>query len=262
MTRDASSFDPGTGRLSVTGAHLGAIARLASDAGEPEGATVEELRGGGIVVGDALHPRLVRFARCVALPSARLTAEYSGARIWAIDAWLDDDLAVLWRRPAASDGAGDAVVAPRGMIGLKLAQLIELGPRPRVKVDDPLEVDEGLVEALLGADEAWRGAAIESMLLEGDEVLPEWLEVLTDLSGQPKRRWRMGAWWNSTEESPEARSLEVVEADPGSFLLTRRRDPDRRYRRLRLDPLTSTQIWRLLCALVPTREQIDRPLDD
>ena len=255
-------FDPDRGRLSVTRRTLSAVARLASGPIESEVERMDELRAAGIVVDDALHPRLEPLGRCIASPFVRLVAEHSGARTWGVDAWLDDRLAALWRRPGVAEGAGDVVVVPRGMTGLNLARLLELGPRRRVKVDGPLELDEGLVEALLSSDEPWTAAALESMLLEDDEVLPEWLEVLTDLSSHPKRRWRVGSWWNSAEESPAARSLEVVETDAGSFLLTRRRDPDRRYRRMRMDPLSSTQIWRLLCALVPSPEQIDRPLTD
>lgn len=261
MTGDASRFDAANGRLAVTRDALDAIAALASGT-ELDPERLAELRAVGIVVDDELHPRLEALGRCVASPSVRLAAESAAERPWTMDAWLDERLAVMVRRSQTSGETGHVAVVPRGMVALNLARSVDLGPRERVKVDGPLELDEGLVEAVLCSDTAWSATAIESSLREGDEILPGWAEVLAKLSAQPTRRWRMGAWWNSPEESPAARLLEVVEADAGSFLLTRRRDPNRRYPRMRMDPLTSTQIWRLLCALVPAREQIDRPLGD
>lgn len=256
----ASRFDPHNGSLRLTRAAVRGIAAVASGT-EPDEATHSELAAAGIVADGELHPRLVPLARCIGAPSVRLVVESAMLAPWALDAWIDESIAVLLRRRSDIGGASDAVAVPRRMVALNLARLVELGPRERVKVGGPVDLDEGSVEALLGSADEWTRTAIESMLVE-DEILPEWLEVLSALSGQPKRRWRMGAWWNSAEESPAAKLLEIVEADVGSFLLTRHREPGRPYRRSRLHPLTSTQIWRLLCALVPAPDQVERPLTD
>lgn len=259
----ASRFDAHNGALRLSTAALQAMAHLASDAQEADPTALDELRSGGILVDGALHPRLVPLARCVAVPLVRLTVHHAGAPGWSVEGWIDHKIAVLLRVSGVDpDGVADVVAVPSGMVPLNLAKVVDLGPRERVKVDGPVTFDEGLFEALMGSDDSWGPDAIEALLDEGDEVLPQWVEVLAALSNRPSRRWRMGAWWNSAAESPAARLLEVVESDIGSFLLTHRRDPDRRYRQVRLHPLTATQIWRLLCAFVPPAEQVDRPLSD
>ena len=255
-------FDPQNGTLRLTPIAARALAAVTSEAAEIDDAALQELNRAGIVVDGVVHPRLVAVGRCLAEPSARLRVDHAQPSPWTIDAWLDDKIAVLLRPVRGRTASADVVAVPRGMVALNLARSVGLGPRQRVKVDQPVELDEGLMEALLGSGEGWSHAAIESMLAADDEVLPEWLEVLGRLSHEPKRRWRMGAWWNSAEESPAARLLEVVEADLGSFLVTHRRDPERRYRRVRLHPLTSSRLWRLLCGLVPSQEEVDRPLVD
>lgn len=254
-------FDPRTGWLRLTPDAVRAVAQLASTGADPEPSIVEELRAGGLVVDGGLHERLVPLGRCFASPLTRVALEQLAPAGSRVDGWIDDKIAVLLRSTGdAGQGGGEVVAIPRGMIALNLARLVELGPRSRVKVGASVEIDDGLLEALLSPGEGWTPEAIESMCRREDGILPEWLEILADLSNTPKRRWRVGAWWNSTEESPAARLLEVVEGEVGSFLLTHRREPGYRYRRVRLHPLSSTQMWRLLCALVPAPEQVETPL--
>ena len=257
-------FDPQTGVLRLSRNAVEVISRLISDADQLDPVVLDELRAGGIVdKGGRLHERLLPVAKCLSTPSVGLRLDCAGAHPWSVDGWIDPRAAVLLRASAAeAQAAADVAFVPKAMVPLNLARLLELGPRERVKVDGPVELDEGMFEALLGSGEAWAPDVIEALSEDGDEVLPEWLEVLTGLSKGPKRRWRVGAWWNSAEESPAARLLEVVEGDVGSFLLTHHRREDRRYRRVRLHPLSATQIWRLLCALVPSIEEVERPLTD
>ena len=256
----ASSFEPQEGRLQMTFPALAALpALLQQDLSSLDPPLAHELSDGGIVAEGALHPQLVPLARCVAAPDVRLRLERTSDPSFHTDGWLDDRLAVLFRVQAGA-AAGDVVAIPRGMVPYRLARLLELGPRPRPKVVDPVELDEGLVETLLAAGAGFTGSQIATLLGRDDEVIPEWMTILVTLSESRVSRWRVGAWWNTKEESPVARSLEVAESEAGSFLIVRRRRKGRRSRRAELYPLTSTQIWRLLCALVPSSAEVSEPL--
>lgn len=256
----SSWFDPERGSLVLSRHALQALARVGSDASpelDPE--VRRELAEGGILKSGHLHDRLVPLASCLSRPLARLRFERVARQASQVEGWMDERLAVLLHLPAGAV-EGDVVAVPRGMVAFRLARLIELGPRPRVKVSEPVEVDEALLETLLIGGDPLTAAAVGSLLGADDEVIPEWLSVLAELARGPNDRWRVGVWWNSPEESPSGRWLEVVEGGVGSFLVTRHRRDDRRYRRVRLYPLTSTQIWRLLCALLPSDEEIVGPL--
>ena len=254
-------FDPASGDLRLDGRCLDRIARLAAgyDVASDD---LKDLERAGIAPSGVLDPRLVPLGRCLASPGVRLRVDHDGASSWHIEGWLDDKLTVLLRSAAGDEpsGPGDVVAVPRSMTAFRLAHVLKLGPRPRVKVTEPVEIDDGLLEALLVPGEGWTLAAIESLLPEGDEILPEWLEILGALADRPCARWRAGVWWNARDESPAARLLEVIESDAGSFLITRSRRPDRPFRRARLHPLTATHIWRLLCALLPPADAVDEPL--
>lgn len=258
---NGTRFDPHNGSLRLTPSAARGLADLVAEGGSVDDRVLDELRAGGLVVDGELHPRLVPVAACLATPLARLRVDHAVPTRWVADGWVDGTIAVLMRSSADASVA-DVIAVPRGMVALNLARAVRLGPRERVKVDEPAELDEALLEAILGSADGWSVGAIEPLLGRDDEIVPEWLEALSRLSNEPKRRWRMGTWWNSPEESPAARLMEVVESDSGSFLVTHRREPERRYRRARLHPLTSTQLWRLLCGLVPRAEEVDRPLVD
>lgn len=253
-------FDARSGMLRLDRSCLIGVAQLAAgDHVEPS--ILDRLERGGVTISGTLAPRLVPLSRCLSRPLARVQLDHGGRSDWRIEGWSDERITVLLRSElSGAPEAGDIVVVPRAMTAFRLAHALKLGPRPRVKPSDPLEIDDGLLEALLVEGGGWTTGAIESLLDEGDQVLPEWLEVLTRLAGRPHSRWRAGAWWNSSDEKPAARLLEAVESGVGSFLVIRRREPDRPFRRARLYPLTATHIWRLLCALLPPVDAIAEPL--
>lgn len=256
----SSSFDPERGSLVLSRSALQALAQLGLDASaELDVAVRREVVAGGILIDEQLHERLAPIAACLSRPLARLRLERVSQQPTQVEGWIDERLAVLLHLPSGAV-EGDVVAVPRGMAGFRLARLIELGPRPHVKVSEPVEMDEALLDMLLIGGAPLTAGRLVSLLSDGDEVIPEWLSLLAELSRRPVVRWRVGAWWNSSEESPRARWLEVVEAEAGSFLVTRHRRGDRRYRRIRLYPLTSTQIWCLLSALLPPGEEITGPL--
>ncbi len=256
----SSRFDPQDGRLTLSLAGLGALPALVSgDASSLDATLRHDLERGGILSDGTLHHRLVSLGRCIAAAAVRVSLDRVSGGAFHLEGWVDDRLAVLMRT-APEATVGDVIAIPRGMLPFRLAALVELGPRRRVKVTEPVEIDEALLEAVLAAGAGLTAVQIASLLHKHDDVIPEWLSLLAELSRHPVIRWRVGAWWNSPDESPSARWLEVVETDAGSLLVTRHRREDRRYRRVRLYPLTSTQIWRLLCALLPAPEEVAGPL--
>lgn len=252
-------FDIGSGRLRLDRTCLIGVARLASGE-EADPSVLERLERGGVTTGGTLDARLVALGACLARPLARLQVDHGGRSEWRIEGWADERVTVLLRSELSGPELHDVVVVPRSMTAFRLAHALKLGPRPRVKATESLEIDDGLLEALLVEGDGWSADAIESLLDPNDEVLPEWLEVLARLSGRPHARLRAGVWWNSSEESPAARLLEIVESEAGSFLITRRREEGRPFRRARLYPLTATRIWRLLCALLPPVDAVAEPL--
>lgn len=256
-----SRFDPDTGHLALTPPALSALATAATDGLEGVGTELlDELQAGSLLVGEGIHPRLVALARCVARSHARLVLDQYTTN-FQMQGWVDDRIAVLARASVARPlEAAEVVVVPRGMVPLRLAKLIGLGPRQRVKVSEPAELDQGLLETLLVGEEGLSAPQIQSLSGETDELIPEWLDVLAALSSGASTRWQAGTWWNSPEESPRARSLEVVEGAVGSFLVTHSRRPDSPFRRATLRPLTGTALWRLLCGLVPGEDDVAEPL--
>lgn len=256
-----SSFEPDSGGLALSPVGFRALVKLARTGSEMLDADeLEELRLGSILLDEAVHPQLVPMADCLARPHVRVVMDQS-SNTSQVQGWLDERIAVLARTNLTAPMApAEVVVLPRAMLAFRLAKLLRLGPRPRTKVSDPVELDEALLETFLAAGEPLNATQIQSLLGPVDEVIPEWLDVLGVLSTSSTTRWRVGAWWNSAEESPTARSLEVVEGEVGSFLVTHVPKPGSAFRRVVLHPLTATTIWRLLCRLVPGEDEVAAPL--
>src|SRR5688500_16261518 len=169
------SFDIEGWRLRMTTRGMGAMARLAAnDLSSIEPDLVSELEAGGVVSEGALHPRLMPLSRCVACPGVRVRLELVSGPVSTTDGWLDDRLAVLLRMSPA-ETSGEAVAVPRGMVPFRLARLVGLGRRSHTKVSDPVEIDEGLMEALLAPGQGLAPSQIGALLEPADEVIPEWL---------------------------------------------------------------------------------------
>jgi hypothetical protein len=235
------------------------LAAAADDVGVLSDEARSELASGGLLDGEQLHPRLVSVARAIAQPSIRLHLEHTSSGS-SCEGWFTESLAVLITRDRVDDPVGTVSGLPRGLVPAALARIVRLGPRRRPKVTDPIEIDAGLVEALLSSGGAFTASQIEGLIDPSEELVAAWLEVLARMSEEVRARWRLGVWWNSPSERPTARLIEVVDTDGGPFLLTRRPRSSRGARRYELRPATSTQLWRLLCALLPLAEEVPEPL--
>lgn len=252
-------FDPVGGTLRLTRAALADMCALhAGD--EVSGST--DLRSAGLLEGERVHPRLIPVVETAATPLVRLVLDVSGQSRSPIhcQGWVGEDHTLLLVAGSGREQIFEATFLSRSLLTSQLARFVGLGPRPRGKVADPVETDLGLLEAVLGGSESLTPSQLEMLIDPSDELVPAWVEVLALLSGDHRARWRVGVWWNSAEESPAARSLEIIDSDVGLFLVTHVAPGPRRFARVRVRPVTPTQLWRLLCALVPRPEEVAEPL--
>ncbi len=252
-------FDPVGGSLRLSRETLARMrdVHAGHEISEEAGAA---LRAAALLQGTVLHPRLVAVVETAARPLARLSLDVSRKTPLHCDGWVGQRFALLLTAASATHEVFDATFLSRSLLTAQVARFVDVGPRPRPKVADPIEIDQGLLEAVLGGGQPLTASQLEMLLDARDEVLPVWLEVLSTLSARPHKRWRAGVWWNSFQETPQARSLEILDSDAGLFFIGHAARADRRYRRVRLRPVTPSQVWRLLCALIPPPNDVAEPL--
>lgn len=254
---DKTQFDAGTGTLSLTPSAIVALAQATRGLDPLSVEARAELSSGGLLESGGLHRRLMPVAETIGRSLVRLRLDDLLSRGSGCEGWIDASLAVLVESNHPQRVAGNVVVAPRAFVPATLARAVHLGPRTRSKVGEPLELDAGLLEALLTAGGALDADQIAGLLDPGE---PVWLETLAALSRGIRGRWRAGVWWNSSTEQPSARLIEIVDSDSGLFLVTTRPRGAMGTRRIELRPVSSRQVWRLLCALVPPADQVTEPL--
>ena len=256
MRRDAG-FDPVTGRLRLSRAAL--VGMSALHAGE-EVSVASDLVAAGLVQDGRVHPRLVPVVETAARPLVRLVLDVASGSPVHCQGWMGEGHALLLAAPTAQEEVYDVTFLTRSLLISQLARFVGLGPRPRGKVTDPIEIDLGLLEALLGGGQGLAPDQLEMLIDPRDELEPPWVEVMALLSGGVQARWRVGVWWNSLQESPAARSMELIDSEAGLFLVSHVARGPRPFARVRLHPVTPTQVWRLLSALVPHPEEVTEPL--
>ena len=256
MKRGAA-FDPATGRLRLTRAALVEMCALHAGAEVSPGS---DLPTTGLLDGGQVHPRLVPVVELAARPLARLVLDVASGSPVHCQGWVGESHSLLLAAPNGAEEVFDGTFLSRSLLTSQLARFVALGPRPRGKVTEPIEMDLGLLEALLGGGGGLAPDQLEMLIDPSDEVVPAWLEVLALLSTAVRSRWRVGIWWNSHEESPAARSLEVIDSAAGLFLVSHVARGPRPFARVRLLPVTPTQVWRLLSVMLPAPEEVAGPL--
>ncbi len=259
---DESRFDPVAGTLRLSRAGLFGLIRSKGDPSLLDPDVAEELRGASVATAaGAVDPRLERAVVALARPLIRLSLEATrDAGAIHHHGWIDSHLAVVVSTTSAVVDGGDVVAIPRPLWPSYAARLISLGPRDRPKVADPVVLAAGLLEAIAAPGQGFDISDLEALLDHEEEVPQPWLELLSCMSRLPVARWRLGAWWNTEVESPRARLLEVIDSQAGMVLITHPAQQARRYRQIRLDPITPSQAWRLLCALLPPLDEVAEPL--
>lgn len=256
MNPDAG-FDPVGGRLRLT---RDLLADMCAAQSGRQVSREAALVSAGLLQDGLLHPRLVPLAQTAARPQVRLIVDVAANRPLHCDGWVGETFALLLAARSATEELFEATFLSRSLLTAQLGRFIGVSPRPRAKVVEPVEIDRGLLEVILGPGDRLTAPQLEMLIDPDDHMLPAWLEVLSILSGGVRARWRAGVWWNSHQESPEARSLEVIDSEAGLFLVSHLPRGDRRYRRVLLRPITPSQVWRLLCALLPSPQEVAEPL--
>lgn len=257
-----SRFDAVAGTLRLSRAALFGLIRSKGDPSLLDADVAEELRRASVVTaGGALDPRLERAVAALARPLIRLSLEAS-REAGAIHhhGWIDSHLAVVVSTTSAVVDGGDVVAVPRSLWPSYAARLVSLGPRDTPKVADPVVLAAGLLEAIAAPGQGFGISDLEALLDHEEEVPQPWLELLSSLSSLPVSRWRVGAWWNTEMESPRGRLLEVIDSQAGMVLITHPAQGTRRYRQVRLDPVNPSEVWRLLCTLLPSLDEVAEPL--
>jgi hypothetical protein len=254
------SFDPVTGVLRLAPSSLRSLVSLHGGS-EMAPDETERLRGVGVIEGQHLEPRVARLAETVGRAWARLSFDLRGQTTGThVEGWITPEAAALALGARAhGSSVADFILLPPGIVPLQLARLLRLGPRARPKVVEPVELDAALLEILLCSSKPFTLGHIDA-LTSGETLIPPWKEVLEELSRGTRGRWRAGCWWNSATQSPQAREMEVVDSDAGSFLVTPKPPGAHTFARVQLRPVTPAAIWRLLCSLMPDVSEVDRPL--
>lgn len=182
----APEFDPEAGRLRIAEPTLTVLVAHTADpvgvATEDSAEELSRLQAAGIIDGGQAHPALREALAAIVSPSlCTLRLAHSGKEM---QGWVSYDAAALLL-PAEEDG-DDAVrtllaVHPT-LLPSALAQLVDLGPRPRVDAPEPVVWEEGAIDGV-------------------------------------RRRWRMEAAWTLPSGLKGGDALEVLDAESGLWLL-------------------------------------------
>ena len=255
-------FDPAAGELRLPAPAIEALGRVASP-GAPQEPS-REAAGGigvleelGVVEGGRVHPAVARVAAVIGAPLVRVAVRVGPpAAPFEARVWLDAGFAVC-ARPAGGGGGGgggelhEMVVGPPSATPVVIAGLVDLGPRPRLGLVGGVVLPDLAVRALLG--EVARGAPED--FVEAAGVPAVWRAPLVALAGHARRTWSASARWMVGEGRVARREVGVVDGgDEGLWRCQPVRVQDRRLARLR--PVRSRDIWRELCALLPTGEKL------
>lgn len=250
-------FDPIAGRLRLTRSAL--VDMCALHAGENVRAA-SQLSSAGLLEGGRVPTRLIPVVETASRPLARVVLDVASGSPLHVQGWVGETHALLLVARGGEGDVFDASFLSRSLFPSQLARFVDLGPRPRGKVVDPVELDLGLLEALVGGSESVTPDRLEMLVDPSDELVPAWVEVLSLLSEGTRSRWRVGLWWNSHDESPAARSMEIIDSKAGLFLVSHVARGPRRFARVRLHPVAPTQVWRLLSVLLPPPGEVAEPL--
>jgi hypothetical protein len=194
-----------------------------------------ELAESGAIVDGALHPRLEAAREIVREPLAELWLQ-RGERHGR--GWVAGQGAVL-AHPLA-DGRTRLVTVRTPLIIDALVRLNDVGPRPRFEPATRISIAPGeLAEALAARDSA------RAHLADAQQTA-----AFASIVGGLREHWRVAATWDPAEGALSGRDLEVLDTEDGYWLVIPD-DPT-----IELWPATATAIFRGLCGLLPTVEEV------
>lgn len=146
--------------------------------------------------------------------------------------WMDADAGALLVEEG--DGQGRLLGLPAGVVTSAIADLCELGPRPRLEAKTSRPSVAGLARALAEPVQA------ESSLLAA--LGPDADRALVSALGALHAHWRVTSEWRHPDSS---RIVEVIDTEAALFTVHPSGD------RVDVAPSTAGEVWQALNALIP-----------
>jgi hypothetical protein len=205
---------------------------LVSDGGEP---APDGLVDSGAMPDGALHPRLEAARRIVREPLAELWLQRGERRGRG---WVARQGSVLAH--PLTDGRTRLVTVRTPLIIDALVRLNDVGPRPRFEPATRIAIAPGeLAEALAARD------STRAHLADAQQTA-----AFASIVGGLREHWRVAATWDPADGALGGRDLEVLDTEDGYWLVIPD-DPT-----IELWPATATAIFRGLCGLLPTFDEV------
>lgn len=248
------AFDATTGLLRLPALAVELLGRLAAGddqqrltARAPDAfALLERL---GVVEHGGLHPAVVALAEAIARPLVRMVVRVGppAAPVEA-RAWLDAGFAA-YARPV--DGILELAPGPPSGAPVFAAGLVDLGPRPPAPARGVVTVPDRAVRELLGSN----GSPDPEAVLAVAGLPPAWRAPLALLAEACRCTWSVQVRWMVGEGRVAQRSVGVI--DGGTAGLWRYERPAVSGRDLAsLSPTRTREVWRELCALLPSEREL------
>lgn len=253
-------FDPGQGELRLPAVAVEALGRIGRGTERgvlqqraPEAlALLERL---GAVDGDDVHPTLTSMAETIGAPLVRsvLRAGAPGPTLEA-RGWIAAGSAVF--ASPVGDELYDLAPGHPSATPVVIAGLVDLGPRPIPEVDavdGVVVLPDRAVRALV--DPRGHGDPSPDEVLEAARVPADWHGALRRLAEHCTASWSAEARWMAGTDRVAHTRVGVLDGGPAGLWRYERQSAEGR-EAARLEPTTARQVWRELCALLPSEEEL------
>ncbi len=228
-----TSFDPDDGVLRVRHGALAVLALLATDPASTRlhdhgvAPLLAELRSAGLVGAQGVHSDVAPLA--AAIGRARATADlfaHDHGRPRRARGWISDALAVVGVATEDDPHTYELMADAPDRLPELLEELVGLGTAPAPPVPGRQLLNEEAFDALLAADTAVTGPAVQAALAPGESqpVAPEdtdaFAAALTDGLRGAAVRWRLTARPTGVEQPSD--DIDVLDAGSAGLWLARR----------------------------------------
>lgn len=250
-------FDPAEGELRLPAVAVELLGRLGRGTDRavlweraPEAlALLERL---GVVDGGDVHPTALPMADTIGAPLVRsvLRAGAPGPTLEA-RGWIAAGVAVV--ATPVGDDLYDLAVGHPSAVPIVIAGIVDLGPRPVPATDGAVVLPERAVRALV--DPRGHGDLQPDEVLEAAQVPQDRRGALRRLAEDCRASWSAEARWMVGVDRVARARVRVLDGGPaGLWRYERRRAEGRDI--ARLEPTTAREVWRELCALLPSEGEL------
>ena len=216
--------DPEGGVLRLSRARLFDLASIAGTGGTDavDREALNSLEDAGLVKDGVLDAAVELLARTVFQPIANLRLELVQSQRKVLgDGWIGPELSVL--AVPVGDGLDEIKNCPTALLPARLAEFLDLGPRPRRS----------------GSETVARG------VLDNLEALDH-PTALRRIGNQVRLRWRVTTAWPNG-----SRSVEILDAGSEGLWEVRGENAE-----VQLEPTTPTRVWMQLVGVLPRDDEL------